>query len=112
MSGSPVELRVGGQTYRVVTSAGEDELRRLADVVDTKLRELTAPGRQIAPQSLLLAAIALAHDLEQERERRKQTEQRCKEKLHSVIERIDSALEVTAVMEQRANAEQSAHQES
>jgi cell division protein ZapA len=88
------------------------ELRRLADVVDTKLRELTLPGRQIAPQSLLLAAIALAHDLEEERERRKQTEQRCKEKLHSVIQRIDTALEATAVIEQRSSAEQTAHHES
>jgi cell division protein ZapA len=104
MSGSPVELRVGGQTYRVVASAEEGELRRLAGIVDTKLRELTAPGRQISPQSLLLAAIALAHDLEEERERRERTENRWREKLRSVLERIDSALDATAVLEQQQHA--------
>jgi cell division protein ZapA len=104
MSGSPVELRVGGQTYRVVASAEEGELRRLAGIVDTKLRELTAPGRQISPQALLLAAIALAHDLEEERDRRERTETRWREKLRSVLERIDSALDATAVLEQQQHA--------
>jgi cell division protein ZapA len=68
MERAPVELKVGGQTYRVVASAAEADLRRLADVVDSRLRALTAPGRGMSPQTLLLAAISLAHDLE-ERER-------------------------------------------
>ena len=105
MSGAPVELRVGGQTYRVVASADEQELRRLADIVDTKLRELTAPGRQISPQALLLAALALAHDLEEERERRVTVEQRWREKLTSMLQRIDAAIDATAVVERRVEAE-------
>jgi cell division protein ZapA len=109
MSGAPVELRVGGQTYRVVASADEQELRRLASIVDTKLRELTAPGRQISPQALLLAALALAHDLEEERERRVVVENRWREKLTSMLQRIDAALDVTAVVEPRAEAEAPSH---
>src|SRR6267154_921484 len=61
MSKGAVELRVGGQTYRVVATAEEADLHRLADVVDDRLRKLTAPGRALSPQSLLLAALALAH---------------------------------------------------
>jgi cell division protein ZapA len=95
MSGIPVELRVGGQTYRVVASAEEHELRRLAEIVDARLRELSAPGRQIPPQALLLAAIALAHDLEQERELRRRVECRSREMLTSVLSRIDAALDAT-----------------
>lgn len=95
MGAAPVELRVGGQTYRVVASAEEGELRRLADMVDARLRDLVAPGRQLHPQALLLAAIALAHDLEQERERRQQVEQRSKEMLTTLLTRIDAALEST-----------------
>jgi len=95
MSRSPVELRVGGQTYRVVASAEETELRRLADVVDGRLRELAGPGRAIAPQTLLLAAISLAHELEEERTRRLSVEQRSREMLSNVLERIDAALEAT-----------------
>lgn len=93
MSRSPVELRVGGQTYRVVASAGEDELKRLAEHVDVRLRELAGPGRAIAPQSLLLAAISLAHDLEEERAKREALEVRSREMLRSVLQRIDDALE-------------------
>lgn len=94
MSRAPVELRVGGQTYRVVASAGEDQLKRLAGLVDERLRELAGPGRAISPQSLLLAAISLAHDLEEERARREAIEVRSKEMLRSVLQRIDAALEV------------------
>jgi cell division protein ZapA len=107
MSGSPVELRVGGQTYRVVASADEADLRRLADIVDTKLRELTSPGRQLAPQSLLLAAIALAHELEEERERRIKAERRWREKLTTVLARVDAALDATADLERSSGVHSS-----
>ena len=93
MPKGPVELRVGGQTYRVVATAEEADLHRLADVVDERLRKLTAPGRSISPQSLLLAALSLAHDLEDERSRRVRSEQRAREMLSSLVSRIDAALE-------------------
>jgi len=93
MPKGPVELRVGGQTYRVVATAEEADLHRLADVVDERLRKLTAPGRSISPQSLLLAALSLAHDLEDERNRRLRSEQRAREMLSGLVSRIDAALE-------------------
>ncbi len=96
MSGTPVELRVGGQTYRVVASSSEDELKRLADVVDQRLRSLTGPGRQVSPHTLLLAALSLAHDLEEERARRTKLEARSREMLGSLITRIDAAISATA----------------
>jgi cell division protein ZapA len=95
MAGSPVELKVGGQTYRVVASAEEQELKRLADLVDARLRSMSAPGRPISPQALLLAAISLAHDLEEEKTKRQQLEVRSKEMLRSVLLRIDAALEAS-----------------
>ncbi len=93
MSRAPVELRVGGQSYRVVASAEEGELQRLADSVDQRLREVAGPNRAMAPQSLLLAALALAHDLEEERARNRALEARSKEMLRDVLQRIDSLLE-------------------
>jgi len=95
MAGSPVELKVGGQTYRVVASAEETELKRLADLVDARLRSMSAPGRPISPQALLLAAISLAHDLEEEKRKRLQLEVRSKEMLRSVLARIDAAIEAS-----------------
>lgn len=95
MAGTPVDLKVGGQTYRVVASAEETELKRLADLVDARLRSMSAPGRPISPQSLLLAAISLAHDLEEEKRKRQQIEARSKEMLRSVLARIDAAIEAS-----------------
>lgn len=95
MPGSPVELKVGGQTYRVVASAEELELKRLADLVDARLRSMSAPGRPISQQALLLAAISLAHDLEEEKRKRIQLEARSKEMLRSVLARIDAAIEAS-----------------
>lgn len=93
--GNPVELRVGGQSYRVVASADEAELRRLAGVVDARLRSLSQPNRQISPQALVLAAIALAHDLEEEREARRRAEERSKQMLRALLQRIDAVLDET-----------------
>ncbi len=95
MNRAPVELRVGGQSYRVVASSDEAELQRLAEVVDTRLRDLAGPGRALAPQSLLLVAMALAHDLENERARTQEVETRSKQMLTSVLQRIDALLDET-----------------
>lgn len=96
MSAEPVELRVGGQVYRVVASAGEEELRRLAAVVDARLRQVTPAGRQISPHSLLLAALSLAHDLEEERSRTAKLAARSREMLGSILTRIDAAIGTSA----------------
>ena len=93
MDRAPVELRVGGHTYRVVGNAGPDELQRLASIVDGKLRELNASSAY-HPQSLLLVAMALAHELETERTRRREVEVRSREMLRSLLDRVDAALEM------------------
>ena len=92
MQAEPVELRVGGQTYRVVASAGQEELRRLAAIVDDRLRAITPPGRQVPPQALLLAALSLAHDLEEEKSKNAKLATRSREMLGSILTRIDAAM--------------------
>ncbi|HEX8792635.1 MAG TPA: cell division protein ZapA [Polyangiaceae bacterium] len=87
-----VELRIGGQAYRVVTSSPQDELQRLADLVESKLAEVGPKGRA-QPQALLLAALALAHEVESERGRRETLERRTRDLLRRVLVRIDDALE-------------------
>ena len=87
-----VELRIGGQNYRVVSSSPQDELQRLADLVESKLAELGPRGRP-QPQAMLLAALALAHEVESERGRRETRERRTRDLLRRVLVRIDDALE-------------------
>ncbi|MBX3185914.1 MAG: cell division protein ZapA [Labilithrix sp.] len=93
MDTRPVQLRIGGQSYKVVSSADEDELQRLADAVSAKVAELTPRGKAAPAQAVLLAAIALAHELEEERKRRLTVERRARDMLRRVLVRIDDALD-------------------
>jgi cell division protein ZapA len=88
-----IELQIAGQKYRVVSSAGEAELQRLAGVVSTKLKEVAPTGGVQSSQAMLLAAIALAHDAETERGRRESLEGRTRELLRRMLVRIDRVLE-------------------
>jgi cell division protein ZapA len=80
----------------VVASAGEDELKRLAAIVDARLRAVTAPGRPVSPQALLLAALSLAHDLEDERSKNVKLAHRSREMLGSIMTRLDHAIEASS----------------
>jgi cell division protein ZapA len=88
-----VQLRVAGQNHRVVTTASDGELKRFISVIEDKLTEVNPRGRSLHPQSLLLATLALAHDLEEERDRAQRIEVRAKETLSRLVERIDAALD-------------------
>jgi cell division protein ZapA len=93
---TPISLTVGGQTYKVVASVPEVDLRRLASVVDDRVRALVPPGRPVPPTAILLAAIALAHDLENERSLREDVEAKSRDLLRRLLARIDVALEEPA----------------
>jgi cell division protein ZapA len=96
MARRSVDVRIGGQSYRVVSSASDEELHRLAARVDQKLNELVPVGKPIPPQALALAAIALAHDLESERARRIALERKSRDMLRRVLVRVESALDTDA----------------
>ena len=93
MSEGAVQLKVAGQTYQVVSSAREPELKRLAQVVEQTIMGLTAPGRQPSPQALVLAAITLAHELEEAQAQIAELRQRHKQVLSSLLGRVDNLLE-------------------
>lgn len=97
MSRPALQLKVAGQTYRVVTSATEDDLQRLAEVVEDRMYAATPPGRRPTQQALVLAAITLAHELEEERERRREAEERHRRSLQTLLGRIDAVLEEAVV---------------
>ncbi|HEY1959805.1 MAG TPA: cell division protein ZapA [Polyangiaceae bacterium] len=97
MERRPIQLRVAGQTYKVVSTADEESLRHLAGLVDERVAELVPKGRAVPANAILLAAIALAHDLEQERAKRSSLERRARDVLRRVLMRIDHALELDPV---------------
>ena len=85
-----MQLRLAGQTYRVVTTASDAELKRFVSMIEEKLSALPR-GKALHPQALLLATLALAHDLEEERARSQRIEARARETLARLVERIDAA---------------------
>lgn len=87
-----MQLRVAGQAYRVVTTAPDSELKELVGILEQRLAGVNPAGRLVAPQAILLAALGLVHDLEDERARRVRVETQAKETLARVLERIDAAL--------------------
>lgn len=93
MARRTVQLRVGGQSYRVVSSANDEELQRLAAAVEERLAPLMQPGRSMMPQqAMLLAAMALAHDLEEERARTSTLKIKFREAFVRILARVDQAL--------------------
>jgi cell division protein ZapA (FtsZ GTPase activity inhibitor) len=105
MSEAAVQLKVAGKTYQVVTSAAEEELHRLARKVEAALEGVLPPGRQPSPQALVLAAITLAHEAEQERALRIAAEEHHKRVLTGLLGRVDRVLaESQPVMAKRSSA--------
>src|SRR5688572_7868832 len=93
MARPAVEVNVGGQLYRLVASTGEHTVQRYAGVVNERLRELTGSDRPAHPQAMLLVAMALAHDLEEERARAAALREQAESMLRGLLERVNAALD-------------------
>lgn len=98
-----VELRVGGQTYRVVATDNDQHVQRLAELVDRKFAEVVPQGRGVTgQQAMFLIAMALAEEaeeqraraarLEAERDRSLRLASRAREVVARLLRRVDSAL--------------------
>ncbi|GAC1351933.1 MAG: hypothetical protein NVS3B20_08490 [Polyangiales bacterium] len=92
-SRTAVHLKVGGQSYKVVASVPEVSLQRLAGIVDERIRALVPAGKSVPATAILLAAIALANDLEEERTKREVLEAKSRDLLRRLLSRIDEALD-------------------
>jgi cell division protein ZapA len=93
MARSPVELSIAGAKYRVVSTASEPELHRLAGLVDERIAALTPRGRSASPQAMLLAAMAFAHDAEATSTAQSASRSQVEERMRSYLARIDSIVE-------------------
>lgn len=97
MGGRTVQVRVGGQNYKVVTSATDDELHRATLVVEQKLAEVSPPGRMANPHALLLAALHLAHELEEVKAKNAALRDQTRSAFTRLRDRIDVTLGTTEV---------------
>ena len=90
MAKRPVVVHVGGQRYVVRSDADETYIRTLAGHVDKRLKEVQRSSKPVASQSLaVLAALNIADELFQERQKRGDLKQRVKDKSRAVIAYLD-----------------------
>jgi cell division protein ZapA len=61
------EVIICGQKLRVHTSASAEDLERLVAAVTDEVRRVLPPGRPLTMNAILLAALSLAHTVEEER---------------------------------------------
>lgn len=94
---------MGGQVYRVVSSAGALELERLARLVDEKLTAVTG-GRSTDARGLLLAAMALAHDAEEQRARADRIASGARNAVERLVGQVDDALASSRAVVERSEA--------
>jgi cell division protein ZapA len=85
-----VVVHIAGQRYVVRSDANEAYVQQLAGYVDDRVREVQQSSRRVPSQSLaILAALNIADDLFQERDRRASLKQRVREKSRAVLSYLD-----------------------
>lgn len=87
-----VELSIRGQRCRVVTSATEEELKALTDMVESKLAGVLRPGTPLTTQAMILAAVALANDVVEQKQRADAVAEAAVGSLRGLLARVDDAL--------------------
>ena len=98
MAKQSVVVHIAGQRYVVRSDANEAYVQQLAGYVDDRVREVQQSSRRVPSQSLaVLAALNIADDLFQERDRRVSLKQKVREKSRAVFSFMDK--EVKARLE-------------
>jgi cell division protein ZapA len=105
MSKRTVTIDIAGARYRMTSDAGEDHLRRLAEMVEERIQALGAKAMRAASPSQLLAVVALglADDLLSAEQRGERLEHITREVVDKAIARIDERLEADASLAKGAD---------
>lgn len=91
MDKAQVDVVIGGRRYRVSATTDAERLHRLAQLVDAKLLALPQLQRT-HPDALVLVSLALAHELEEQRQARQTMTERYALRLTQLLAKVDAAL--------------------
>jgi cell division protein ZapA len=111
MGSRAVDLTVAGTSCRVVTTADDAELAQLTAMVEARLASVLKAGRPVTKQAMLLAAIALAHEVREERARADALAARARDAFGALLRRVDEVLAASddLALERAGDAQQEAH---
>ena len=98
MSSEPVNIRVLDREYTIgVDAEGRDSLMAAAKLLDGKMREVRGANRMAAVDRIaVLAALNLAHELQQLRDTDAGHERELVRTLEELQRKLDNALDTTA----------------
>ncbi len=67
MEKNKVEISVGNQKYTIISTETPEEIKALADTVDTKLSALMSPGSRLSlTEALVLVSLDLANEAKEQ----------------------------------------------
>ncbi len=92
-----IQLRVAGQTYKVLSTSDEDELRHLAALVDNRVGALVPKGKRCPGTRSCSLPSPWRTISRRKRSVRQSLERKMRDVLRRVLMRIDHALEVDIV---------------
>jgi cell division protein ZapA len=98
VSGEPVNIRVLDREYTIgVDPEGRDSLMAAAKLLDGKMREVRGANRMAAVDRIaVLAALNLAHELQQLRDADSGRERELQRTLEELQRKLDNALDTAA----------------
>jgi cell division protein ZapA (FtsZ GTPase activity inhibitor) len=89
-----VKVTLAGQKFAVRTDARPKYVRELAAFVDQKMEEARRSGKVVTTQALaLLAAMSIADDLFQQREREENLRREVREKSRRILRYLEKEAE-------------------
>lgn len=86
-------LHIAGRSIRVTSSAPAPLLEELATTIDDRIGAVAGAGGRPSDQQILLATIALAHELHELRAEHSKTKTQARAALSSLLARVDSAID-------------------
>jgi cell division protein ZapA (FtsZ GTPase activity inhibitor) len=90
----PLRVKIGGQEYHLQSEGDEEEILRLVEYVNTKLREMEDPKKGHSEKKMaILAALSIAEDYFQVLRERDELRAKVRSQSEALIRHIDSAMD-------------------
>ncbi len=93
MSENKVTVKIYGEEYPIVGGNDPSYISRVADFVDSRMKETAQSSRVAARDKVaILAAMSIASELYENRDRLDKSQEQLGDHIDSMIERLDRAL--------------------
>jgi cell division protein ZapA len=88
-----IDVEIYGQRYSINGEADESYVKKLAEMVDTQMKQVAAGMRSATPAKLaVLAAFNMAHELMESERKSRQGEADADRRMASLMESIDQQM--------------------